>query len=277
MLLQVCLPCLILFTVAWPTPSVAQTYDAAVDFTSTTNGSGVWSYGYTTALGSAFNVYDSSGMGGFGVDYWWASALTGISNLPPTVSHNGTGAVVINPADDITIQIDQLFFHPGPSDQKSIVRWTAPLAAIVHISAVFGHLDLQAVDTDVHVLHNNSTSPGLFDGMAVGFGDNLASFDAITCVDSGDTIDFVVGYGNGAYNHDTTSIAAVVTVVQPCLGDSNHDGTVNFADVTATLADWLADYSLSPCATGPGDANLDGHVSFADVTEVLARWLEECQ
>ncbi len=59
----------------------------------------------------------------------------------------------------------------------------------------------------------------------------------------------------------------------PCIGDANGDLLVNFADVTAVLASWNADYSPG---TGPGDANADGLVNFADITAVLASWNQSC-
>lgn len=50
-----------------------------------------------------------------------------------------------------------------------------------------------------------------------------------------------------------------------CLGDANGDLLVNFADITATLAQWGG--------SGPlGDANFDGMVNFADITTELANW-----
>lgn len=49
------------------------------------------------------------------------------------------------------------------------------------------------------------------------------------------------------------------------LGDASSDGIVNFADITAVLANFNATGCLLL-----GDANKDGVVNFADITEVLA-------
>lgn len=55
----------------------------------------------------------------------------------------------------------------------------------------------------------------------------------------------------------------------PCPGDANHDGVVNFADITNVLSN----FGLS----GPdGDANNDGMVNFSDVTNVLSNWNLPC-
>lgn len=54
-----------------------------------------------------------------------------------------------------------------------------------------------------------------------------------------------------------------------CEGDANGDRQVNFADVTAVLANWGT--------PGPaGDANHDMTVNFADATSVLANWGNAC-
>ncbi len=59
-----------------------------------------------------------------------------------------------------------------------------------------------------------------------------------------------------------------------CLGDANYDRVVDFADITAVLANWAAQYT--PDHSGPGDANNDAVVNFADITAVLSRWAIIC-
>src|SRR5262249_7622865 len=62
--------------------------------------------------------------------------------------------------------------------------------------------------TDVHVLHNGLA---LFDDDVIGFGTSSArSFATTLTVDTGDTIDFAVGYGNGNYFSDTTGLKASI-------------------------------------------------------------------
>jgi len=60
---------------------------------------------------------------------------------------------------------------------------------------------------------------------------------------------------------------------EPCPGDANGDRVVDFDDIVAALANWLADYTPG---TGEGDANGDGVVDFDDIVEVLSRWLQPC-
>ena len=61
--------------------------------------------------------------------------------------------------------------------------------------------------------------------------------------------------------------------VQLCNGDANHDGMVDFADITSALGNWLNDYTP---VTGPGDADGSGIVNFADITSTLGNWLSVC-
>lgn len=59
----------------------------------------------------------------------------------------------------------------------------------------------------------------------------------------------------------------------PCFGDADHNGVVNFSDVTNVLANFGANYTPG---TGPGDADQDGFVNFSDVTSVLANFGSTC-
>lgn len=52
----------------------------------------------------------------------------------------------------------------------------------------------------------------------------------------------------------------------PLLGDLNHDGFVNGADITALLGSW------GPCASCPADLNDDGMVEGGDITVLLGAW-----
>ncbi|MDX2114064.1 MAG: DNRLRE domain-containing protein [Planctomycetota bacterium] len=72
--------------------------------------------------------------------------------------------------------------------------------------------------------------------------------------------------------------ALTITFTPPpsplCPGDADGNDSVNFADITAVLANFLTDYS--PSLNGPGDANHDGVVNFADVTAVLSNFNIPC-
>jgi hypothetical protein len=60
-----------------------------------------------------------------------------------------------------------------------------------------------------------------------------------------------------------------------CVGDCDRSGSVSFADITATLANFNQSYPVGVLT--PGDANGDRSVSFADITAILANFGAVCQ
>jgi hypothetical protein len=199
--LLACLMALVLLVL----PGLATTYDVALDFSPTSNPAGAWSYGWSSELTSAFGLYAFT-FNDRDIDNWTISDTS-----PPSVSHNGTsGEITLNP-ETITWQPGQFALHPGISGEYSHARWTAPADGTCEITAEFTGIDHTGTTTDVHVLHN---SVSLFSGSVDGYGDTELYSTSIS-VDAGDTIDFSVGYGNGAYWDDTTALAATVSFQVP--------------------------------------------------------------
>ncbi len=109
----------------------------------------------------------------------------------------------------ITWQPGQLALHPGARGEYSVLRWTSPAAGPATVSARFTSIAERAT-TDVHVLHKGAP---LFDALINLEGSGpTAVHEATVEVAEGDTLDFVVGWGNGDYGADTTALAAVVTL-----------------------------------------------------------------
>ena len=112
----------------------------------------------------------------------------------------------------VTVPAYTVFFHPGPEDQNSVLRFTAPASGNYQVQAVFwGDDSVGPTTTDVHVLHNGL---GLYTGEVTGFGrpSSDQSFTTTISVAAGDTIDFAVGYGtDGNYFFDSTGVSAVIT------------------------------------------------------------------
>jgi len=57
-----------------------------------------------------------------------------------------------------------------------------------------------------------------------------------------------------------------------CPGDADGSGIVDFADISAVLANW----GQSGLPYRPGDADGSGTVDFADISTVLANWGSNC-
>ena len=178
----------------------AVAYDAAADFSTNTNPNGVWSYGWSTNLGSSLQLYTTPALNA-GFNIWT------YTNLYPYVAHNGTTNTITVANAHQVLQAGQMAAHPGANGEYSIVRWTAPLAGSYSIAASFAGADQDGDSADVHVL-DNSTS--IFNGDVFGFG-TPTSFSTNLVLGAGDTIDFAVGYGSDrSYYDDLTAMSAVV-------------------------------------------------------------------
>jgi len=191
----------------------ATTFDAAADFSTTNNPNGVWSYGWSSTLTSAFNVYPYNGkiIPGKNLDLWVDPGH--IASYCPNVLHNATaGTITFSSA---RWKPGQLSFHPGSNGEYSHVRWTALDAGIFDIDAIFTGIDfLYGTTTDVHVLHNGIS---LLDGLINGF-DKKSLFASTILVRKNDIIDFAVGYGsNKNYYNDSTALSVtIISVPEPC-------------------------------------------------------------
>lgn len=210
-------------------PTVAHAgFDAAADFSPTSNPNGVWSYGWMQALGSSF-VLDAIHETESGLDFWEGSIASGSPpGSFPLVFHNGTAHTIVT-AGTVSVAPGQLALHPDPGNEYSVLRWTAPRNDAVSIKSVFSGLDFVGpTSTDVHVLHNGSP---LFADDVQGFGSGSAvTFNSVLNVVQGDTIDFAVGFGrNGSFFFDSTALSATIaSVPEPSARALLSVGTVGF-------------------------------------------------
>jgi hypothetical protein len=100
----------------------------------------------------------------------------------------------------------QVALHPGPQGQYSVVRWTAPAEGRYHVAARFD--GLAKATTDVHILHNGKLR---FDAeLNIGGKPNTATDTGELALAKDDTIDFVVGRGDGNYGSDSTALTATI-------------------------------------------------------------------
>jgi hypothetical protein len=193
-----------LSTAILATAGVAQavTYDLYADFNPSPPNAGTWTYGLSTTLGGIFDPYEVSGVDGSGNQFWRDAVI---------VDGFGTPTDVRNPSSTVQqglLPAGTAAFHPGPQNQYSIYRFTAPTTGIYSLDADFVLRDTGGVD--VHILLNGVA--GLFDDPDVSGGgaNNTASYDNPALVlTAGDTLDFAVGFGVGG-NHfsDTTGVSA---------------------------------------------------------------------
>jgi len=193
--------------------------DPARDFFVTTNPSARWSYGYENTRGAAFVLYPTSGRTGAMFDFWNAGSF-------PNLGRNSGTATLVQGTDFTPAMSVQ--FHPGPSGENSVFRWTAPATGTYRIHGDFVGLDNSAPTTsDVAILHNNSTASTLFSAFINAY--NVPqSFDVSQTLAAGDTIEFTVGFGqNGNNNGDATGLDVSIDPVV-CTVTATISGTTSF-------------------------------------------------
>jgi hypothetical protein len=100
----------------------------------------------------------------------------------------------------------QVALHPGPQGEYSVVRWTAPAADRYRIAAAF--TGLHQATTDVHLFHNGRSQFAAL--LNLGGNPNTATHTHELTLAKDDTLDFVVGWGNGHYGSDSTALTATI-------------------------------------------------------------------
>ena len=146
----------------------------------------------------------------------------------PWVAVNATTSTIRTVG--ITWPAGHLALHPGPANELSALRWTAPNAGVVEIGGAFTGLAERAT-TDVHILHNGKLLFGSF--LNVEGHPNVVAFGQKIDVSKGDTLDFVVGTGNGNYGGDTTGLALSIKTA-----DKTYDAAADFSDAENPHGVW---------------------------------------
>ncbi len=194
---------------ATPAPAPVSNYNAASDFSPTSNPAGAWSYGYKSAPNSAFTLSANNGQPWTGGVSNWSPNAGGA--CCPTVTENTTGATQTYAGGAVVQPAELLNLHPGASGEQSVVRWTAPAAGTYQIAGRFEGIDAAVgTTTDVHILDNQTE---ILSNNVNGYGSQVP-FNLTVLASAGEAIDFAVGFGsNQTYNNDSTGLAASITPV----------------------------------------------------------------
>ena len=134
----------------------------------------------------------------------WSSSSLGGSD--PCVSYNPTSET--KRFANVRWEPGRLAFHPGPKGQYSVVRWTAPAAGQYTIDAAFLAIDAETT-TSVYVLHNGKSV--FQEAIRLDGAGEKATFNENRTLTKDDILDFVVGWGNGAYVCDSTGLEVRLT------------------------------------------------------------------
>jgi hypothetical protein len=190
--------------------TVTADYDAVRDFSIISNPNGAWSYGWMSPLGSPLNLYTVTDTTTFnGLSGWLETGM--MMYAPPLVGHNDTQQVLCFLS--FCVPPTYLQLHPGPNNEVSVVRWTAPTSGSFLFQGRVVGLDHGGPTTTGFyvVLNSNNT---LFSGN-INVYKSPVSLHRTLAMSAGDTLDFAVDFGqNGNYNADSTGIQFKVTQVQ---------------------------------------------------------------
>jgi hypothetical protein len=160
--------------------SISASYNGTNYFsTDKGNPNGVWSYGWMPTDFSAFNKYATHN------SIQWYGPLG--SDLTPCIwkQNNGTS---------YGVPPGWLSLHPGPGQEPSVLRWTAPEAGSLHVTGQF-----LAGDSGKMVVGIRK------DSLSIWQAEDAGGFDIITKVAGGNTMDFVV-YGGYAFGNTPISV-----------------------------------------------------------------------
>ncbi len=186
--------------------AIAEAYSAPNDF-ALTNPNGPWSYGWMRPSDLAYGLYFDLSTLADGTQYMTDNAIQSLG--APSVTYNPTASATLG--DLFPLLPGQLGMHPGPNGEWSVVRWTAPATETVTLAALFTGRDTEdpppATTTDVYVIYNSLST--LFAGTVNRFRVG-PYFQTTLDMQSGDTIDFVVGDGGNGFISDSTALDAVI-------------------------------------------------------------------
>jgi hypothetical protein len=100
--------------------------------------------------------------------------------------------------------------HPGPNDELTVVRWTAPTSGNFFFQGVVVGLDRGGpTTTGFYLVHNSSD---ILFSTQINVYRLPVTFHHVLTVSAGDTLDFAVDFGqNGNYFGDSTGIQFMVT------------------------------------------------------------------
>lgn len=207
-------------------PALGLTWNAATDFSYTSNPSGAWSYGYKVAsdptgpmelLTKIIQETSYSNVAGWGDDY--------MTKIQKNKTASG-----IDIWYGVRVPANGFYIKPGWG-LMACMRWTSPINGKVRITSTYKGTYYGWTSGDVHVVKNGIS---LFDGYVRGFiGWNessyvgpypVQSFTTAVQVSSGDTVDFVLGYGpedpltNPNYAEDYVHLDGTIEEVTTALG-----------------------------------------------------------
>jgi hypothetical protein len=197
---------LLSITILFPFSVRAQTYDAAIDFSSINNPTGVWSYGTKPVSNLGTGTYTLySDVSNYGPDIRLWATTPSIS--APWLSKNTSGSTV---SDGPTNWFGgQLLAHAG-SGTASVLRFTAPVTQTYNFSATASNQSLSFSGTLFFIYVNSS----FYYGSSLGsYGDTIGTTNLLPItLNAGETFEFmVVPRIDNSFNSTSTGLDVQVS------------------------------------------------------------------
>ncbi len=188
---------------------VVTEYNARNEFALTQGGtSGVWNYGFTANDASnaflPFTQTVTNTCGGSPAEGWESPSIPDLFRYAANCNSTPT---------------DFLHVHPGLGGQRVILRWVAPAAGNYQLAGILQKAENASATTDLRIVKNENGASPLFIGNILTTSQTAFNF-SVTVV-AGDTIDFSVGWGNGAPQGDGSALKVIVS--QPAEFNARND------------------------------------------------------
>ncbi|MBI5384903.1 MAG: immunoglobulin domain-containing protein [Verrucomicrobia bacterium] len=175
----------------------AVTNDLSVDFSSTSNPNGVWSYGYAGTVGGPFNLLlsrqSSVCENGVPISSWQLTPTTS-----PIVAQNGTAQTGSISGGQALLPPGTVYFWPGQDGRPEnfgVVRFTVPTNGAgdyqVEAAVQCFYAGSYSGDADFHIATNGVEAFGA----AIPPRTGAAAATNVFALVAGDTIDFMIGRG----------------------------------------------------------------------------------
>lgn len=265
--------CFLMLVAFAPSAPAQMKFDLAKDIAVLNQPGGAWLLGWMAPEDNLFHHYSTaSDPHGLGLVEWREPASGNNPSGGANVIYNSTN--VPASVSDTTWSPRQVAFRPGECGQRSVIRWSSPLAGTIRLTAAFeGRSGF--VTSGVEIYHNSAR---LFSGAVTGFGAaSQITFTTNLSVHPYDMIDFRVNDGNGNWVSDTTQIRATLAQTGPdyLLGQHQLEEFVSYLKTRkqeetldrfqAFLHSWLASQQTTDVAvTLAVLQNLrDGHTNAA--------------
>jgi autotransporter-associated beta strand protein len=211
--------------------------DVRTEFTLESNPNGPWTYGWKPNLAGAFTAFELTESTA-DWDHWWHNFGSGISSSA-VAGVNKSGRTYNGAPPNAFI------LHPGPQEQPSIARWTAPATGTITLAGEFGKGNVGV--GDAYVMHDGTK---LWE--ALNFNQDKP-FSLTIDVQVGDTVDAVVA---GMFGAGTTPLELRIGyhAALPSFSEGTAVGTRLAAVLHANAADASSSYSFELVA-GDGDTD----------------------